>query len=60
MNAAAEIIQSAATPVRAPQEAAPPLVQVTSLKKHFPIRQGFFSRVSGQVLGKSVVRERVS
>ena len=49
MNAAAEIIQSGATPVHSPQ-AATPLVQVTSLKKHFPIRQGFFSRVSGQVL----------
>ncbi|UYN95400.1 MAG: dipeptide ABC transporter ATP-binding protein [Enhydrobacter sp.] len=28
---------------------APPLLEVSGLKKHFPIRQGLFSRVSGHV-----------
>jgi oligopeptide/dipeptide ABC transporter ATP-binding protein len=48
MNMATQIAQSNATPDRAPQ-ALPPLVQVTALKKYFPVHQGFFSRVSGQV-----------
>jgi peptide/nickel transport system ATP-binding protein/oligopeptide transport system ATP-binding protein len=48
MNLATQIAQSKAMPDRSPQ-ALPPLVQVTALKKHFPVHQGFFSRVSGQV-----------
>jgi oligopeptide/dipeptide ABC transporter ATP-binding protein len=32
-----------------PGEAGRPLLQVTDLKKHFPIRRGIFSRVSGWV-----------
>ena len=27
----------------------PPLLEVSGLKKHFPIRGGFFGRVTGQV-----------
>jgi oligopeptide/dipeptide ABC transporter ATP-binding protein len=27
----------------------PPVLEVTGLKKHFPIRKGFFSRIAGQV-----------
>ena len=48
MNLATQIAQSKAMPDRSPQ-ALRPLVQVTALKKHFPVHQGFFSRVSGQV-----------
>jgi peptide/nickel transport system ATP-binding protein/oligopeptide transport system ATP-binding protein len=48
MNLATQIAQSKAMPDRSPQ-ALSPLVQVTGLKKHFPVHQGFFSRVSGQV-----------
>ena len=48
MNMATQIAQSAAPTGRAPA-LSQPLVQVTGLKKHFPVRQGFFSRISGQV-----------
>jgi peptide/nickel transport system ATP-binding protein/oligopeptide transport system ATP-binding protein len=48
VNVAAGITEATAATVSARQDT-PPLVQVTALKKHFPIRQGFFSRVSGQV-----------
>lgn len=49
MNAAIEITNPVAAPANSVREV-PPLVEVTSLKKHFPIYQGIFSRVSGQVL----------
>lgn len=49
MVGSADLMPSAAATARALPETDAPLVEVTGLQKHFPVRGGLFGRVVGQV-----------